>query len=178
MLVVRKPTEATWKPVLGAEVLFAPVDRAMLRKARREAMDALGQEGEEVDLEELGDAFSMALITAGAKDWRGVCEMADDADAGAGEPLPFSAENLAAALSDPITFEAFDQAYVRPFILLERERAAPGNGSAASPAGTGQAATPESDIATSHAVESDDAASARTASTKRKRTPKKRSGRS
>ena len=176
MLVVRKPAGPAWTPVLGAEVLFAPIARPMFRKARRQALEALGADGD-VDLEELGDAFSLALITAGAQDWRGVCVMADGEDSGAGEELPFSAENLAAALSDPLTFEAFDTAYVRPFILLERERAAPGNGSAASPNGTGEAATEARITAGSRAVRRSSAAkSARTGSTKRRPTKKRPSG--
>lgn len=176
MLVVRKPAGPTWTAVLGAEVLFAPISRPMFRKARRDAIEALGA-GTDLDLEELGDAFSLALIFAGVLDWRGVCAMADGEDSGPGEELPFSAENLAAAMSDALTFEAFDSAYVRPFIMQERERKAPGNGSAASPSGIGEAATGGKTTAGNRAARRSSAAKrARTGSTKPKATRKRSSG--
>lgn len=156
MLVARKEPEGpAWKSVMGAQILFAPIDRAMLRRARRAALKALGREGDGPQddsedraleqMEELGDALSFALIMEGVRDWRDVAsQLLDDqgepALDGAGaaqfEPLPFTAENLAATLSDPIVFEAFDAAYVMPFAARERAK----NGFAASQNGTGPAA--------------------------------------
>jgi hypothetical protein len=184
MLVVRKPKGDAWTPVMGAEVLFAPIDRPMLMRARRAARAVSAAEADDdgtsaIDmLEEMGDAMSRALIVEGVRDWRGVCLMADDADSGVGEDLPFSAESLAMALADPVTFEAFDAAYVVPFVTAERERAEPGNAFAASQNGTGAAATPDSDIASKPArpTRGVGATSARTSPTNRKPRRKKASG--
>lgn len=186
MLLVRKPQGPAWTPVMGAEVLFAPIDRSMLMRARRAARNVSAAETEDdgtsaLDmLEEMGDAMSRALITEGAQDWRGVCLMADEGDDGAGEPLPFSADNLAMALADPVTFEAFDAAYVVPFVTAEREREEPGNAFAASPSGIGAAAMPDSDTASKPAPRKRGAAatSARTSSKNRRPRPKKASGES
>ncbi len=155
MLVARRPTGPEWKTVMGAQVLFAPIDRQALRKARRAALKSLGRdehEGAETasaeeQLEELGDALSYALLMNGVLDWKDVCEMADGDDAGAGKPLTCTDENKAMVLSDPITFDAFDAVFVMPFAARERAK----NGSAASPNGTGAAATEESGTAPSPA---------------------------
>jgi hypothetical protein len=184
MLLVRKQQGPVWTPVMGAEVLFAPIDRSMLMRARRAARTVSASEPDDdgtsaIDmLEEMGDAMSRALITEGAQDWRGVCLMADESDDGAGESLAFSAENLAMALADPVTFEAFDDAYVVPFMTAEREREEPGNAFAASPNGTGAAAMPDSDTASKPAPRKrgGGVTNARTSSTSRKRNPKKASG--
>jgi hypothetical protein len=188
MLVVSKKADGpAWVPVMGAQVLFDPIDRKMMRAARRAAVKAMrGDDAAEADdagdapaseqLEELGDALSVALILAGARDWKDVCRMADGDDAGPGEALPFSRENLEHAISDPLIFDAFDQAYVMPFVLRERTK----NVSAASQVGTGEAAMPENDTASSPAkgAKRAGASSARTGS--KSRTPRKRkvSGRS
>lgn len=195
MLVVStKPAEPTWRPVMGAEVLFAPIDRPMLRRARRAALASLGrEEGEAADeasaaeqLEEIGDALSYQLIVAGAQDWRGVVQIVvnDEGDPIPGEdgkpqvsPLPFTRAALDAGLSDPISFEAFDAVYVREFSNRERERAAPGKDSPLSPDGTGPKVKEERDTAPSPVMASAaDATSAPTGSTKRKPRPKKPSG--
>jgi hypothetical protein len=182
MLVVSKKADGpAWVPVMGAQVLFDPIDRKMMRTARRAAIKATrGEEVEEGEdaadapaseqLEELGDALSVALILAGARDWKDVYLMAGPEDEGAGEPLPFSRENLEHALSDPITFDAFDAAYVMPFVTRERTK----NVSAASQNGTGEAAMPVNDTASSPAegAKAGGASSARTGSTSR--TPRKR----
>lgn len=184
MLVVRKPKGEAWTPVMGAEVLFAPIDRPMLMRARRAARAVSAADTDDdgtsaIDmLEEMGDAMSRALITEGAQDWRGVCLMADEGDDGAGEPLQFSAENLAMALADPVTFEAFDAAYVVPFVTAEREREEPGNAFAASPNGTGAAATQDSDTVSKPAPRKRGGAAtnALTSSKNRRPRPKKASG--
>ncbi len=188
MLVVAPKPVATddpaWTPVLGAEVRFRPIDRAMMRRARRAAIKAIG-EGEaeseaspEDQMEELGDALSYALLQEGVAEWRGVVIEVAEGDSVTVAPLDLTPDNLTLVLTDPITFEAFDAAYVIPFVLRERERAAPGNGSAASPNGTGEAATRDSDIATSPAAPAPAGAArnAPTSSRKPKRTRKKASG--
>lgn len=187
MLVAHKQqAEPAWTPVMGASVLFAPITRPMLRRARRAALETLGLEGSEggeaasvaEQMEELGDALSYALIMAGALDWRDVCLMADDDDTGAGVAIECTAENKAMLLADALTFEAFDAAYVVPYVQRERERAAPGKGSSPSQDGistqaTGEPITVASPVPLATAT---DAANAPTSSTKPKRKPKKLSG--
>ena len=185
---------AAWTPVMGAEVLFEPITRTTLIRARRAARAA--SQAEPVDgtepvsaidlIEEMGDAMTRALIIEGVKDWRHVFVAALD-DAGEpllneGEPvydlLPFSAENLALLLSDPLAVDAFEEAYVMPFVTRERQRAEPGNGFAASPNGIGEAATQDNVFATSPAKpkRGGGARRARTSSTSRRAKPKKTSG--
>lgn len=192
MLVVSKRAEGpAWLSVMGAQVLFAPIDRKMMRAARRAAVKALrGEDAAEADeagdapaseqLEELGDALSVALILAGALDWKDVCRMADGEDTSAGEPLPFSRENLEHALSDPLIFDAFDRAYVMPFVMRERETAAPGNGSAALSSGTSPQVIEGQTTAASPAVptKAADVRSAPTLKRKPKRTQRKACGKS
>lgn len=186
MIVATPAVGPEWTRVLGGEVLFAPIDRAMMRRARRAALAALDREDEAGaderspgdQLDELGDALSYQLIIAGAQDWRDV-EQALPGENGETvfEPVAFSRELLLLALSDPITFDAFDAAYVVPYATRERERAAPGKGSPLSQDGTGTKAQAEQTIATSPAPASAaDVTSAPTGSTKRKLTPKKTSG--
>ncbi|MBB4154178.1 hypothetical protein GGQ80_002088 [Sphingomonas jinjuensis] len=190
MLVARAaPAGPEWKPVLGASVLFAPIDRGMMRRARKAALLALGRQAEdagdgadlasvEEQIEDLGDALSHALLMEGVKDWRDVCQMADADDEGPGAPLDCTDETKAMLFADPITFDAFDQAYVIPFVTRERERAAPGKDSPPSPNGTGPAETGAATTAASPArqARAADAPSAPTPSTRRKPTKKKRSG--
>lgn len=187
MLVVAKAQEATWTDVMGAKVLFDPITRSMLRRARKAALLSLdrdddgGADAPVADqLEDLGDALSLALLMEGTRDWKDVFQMADPDDDGQGEPLPCTLETKALAFSDALTFEAFDSAYVVPYVTRERKRAAPGNVSATSPNGTGEVATPEPIIAGSPApgLPGVDASTASTSPTPRKRTRKKTSGRS
>ncbi len=186
MLVACAPQpEADWTPVMGAEVQFRPIDRGMLRRARRAAVAAVGggaatESDADVDeqLAELGDALSYALISEGIVDWRGVAvEVAEDGNTSTA-PLDCTPDAIRLVLSDPLTFEAFDQAYVVPFVTRERERAAPGNGSAASPSGTGEAAMPASAIASSRAQrrKATGAKNAPTSPRKRGQRPKRASG--
>ncbi|MBB4837296.1 hypothetical protein HNP52_000347 [Sphingomonas kyeonggiensis] len=160
MLVApRKAAGPEWLKIMGAEILFAPIDRGMFRRARRAALEKLGRsevpatdESAAEQLEDLGDALSESLILEGARDWRDVGQqrfkdtgepLLDDIGNPQFEPLPFSLENLRAVLSDPIVFQAFDAAYVVPFAARERAK----NGFAASPVGTGVAGTPGKDTA-------------------------------
>lgn len=192
MLVVRKPQGDSWTPVLGARVLFAEIDRPMLMRARRAAREVSAAEDPDdgrsaIDmLEEMGDAMSRALIIEGARDWADVAvQLLGDAGVPLlvdGQPvfeaLAFNAENLAIVLADPVTFEAFDAAYVQPFVQREREREEPGNGSAASQNGTGVAAMPASDIASKPArpTPAGGATNARTSSRNPRPKRKKASG--
>lgn len=182
-----RPAEAEWVAVMGAQVLFAPIDRPMLRRARRAAGEALGDLKPETDdqaaieeqFAELGDALSLALIMAGIIDWRDVCAMADDDDTGAGVPLPCTDESKARILADPLVFEAFDAAYVIPFVTRERERAAPGKGSPLSPNGTSVKEKEATGTAPSPAKARAAAApNARTSRTRRTPKPKRPSGKS
>lgn len=155
MLLARRPAGPEWKPVMGAQVQFAPIDRAGLRRARRAALAVLGRdehEGSEAasaeeQIAELGDALSHALLMQGIIDWKDVRLMADGDDEGPGEVLECTDENKALVLSDPLTFEAFDAAYVIPFVVRERAK----NFSAVSPNGNGAAAIEASDTANSPA---------------------------
>lgn len=190
MLVApRQPTGPEWKPVMGGEVLFDPIDRIMMRRARRAALAKLKRdEGEESDanaaeqLEELGDALSEALILAGARDWRNVAQqvLAEDGTPvledgqPVFEPLPFTAENLALSLTDPIIFDAFDAAYVVPFASRERQ----GKGLPLSHNGTSSLEMPAQITAGSPAgmAGAADVESARTSKTRLRPTKKKASG--
>jgi len=183
MFVVHKPQAGPeWRPVIGGEILFAPIDRALVRRARRAAMKALGRDehGPEpvgsaddvtIMLEDLGDALSHAMILEGARDWRGAVQATDD---GQFEPIPFSRDALADLLADPVYFDALDAAYVLPYAMREREK----NGFAASPNGTGEAATLESDTAITAATQKPPAGvkPARTASTRSRAKKRKASG--
>lgn len=183
MFVVHKPQAGPeWRPVIGGEILFAPIDRALVRRARRAAMKALGRDehGPEpvgsaddvtIMLEDLGDALSHAMILEGACDWRGAVQAIGD---GQFEPIPFSRDALADLLADPVYFDALDAAYVLPYAMREREK----NGFAASPNGTGEAATPESGTATTAATPKPpaDAKPAHTASTRSRAKKRKASG--
>lgn len=183
MLVVQPPAApgtASWTTVMGARVRFLPIDRTMLRRARRAALEALGRDETASELpaheqlEELGDALSHALLIAGIAEWEGVFSVQAD---GTSTALDCTPEHKAHVLSDPLIFEAFDAAYVVPFATRERDRAEPGNGCAASPNGTGEAATPAKTIAASAAGRrSGGARRARTGATPPKPTRKRTSG--
>ncbi|KQM65787.1 hypothetical protein ASE75_06030 [Sphingomonas sp. Leaf17] len=196
MLVAqREQAEPAWTPVMGARVLFAPITRTMLRRARRAALEALGVEGADGgeqaspadQMEELGDALSRALIVAGALDWQDVALAAvdqhgatilDDEGDAVYDTLDFTPENLLTVLSDALVFEAFDAAYVIPYVMRERERAAPGKESSPSPNGISTKAMEDPTIAGSPAAPATatDASNARTGCTKPKAIKKKTSG--
>ncbi|WP_294312741.1 hypothetical protein [uncultured Sphingomonas sp.] len=185
LIAPAKPAEPEWKSVMGAQVLFAPIDRPMLRRARRAAAVAIDAGGEAVgddaavdeQFADLGDALSLALLMAGVIDWRDVFTMSDDEDTGEGVPLPCTDEAKARLFADPLVFEQFDAAYVVPFATRERERAAPGKGSPLSPNGTSAREKEATGIAPSPAkVRAAAATSAPTSSRKRNRKLKKPSG--
>lgn len=154
MLIAPTPPTEEWKPVMGAEVLFAPIDRRMMRRARRAALAALGRPeggGENSDdgrtaseqIEELGDELSHAILMEAIRDWRGVVVERQEGGETATAELPCTAENKALVLSDPVYFDAFDQAHFVPFVLKERAKNAP----AGSPPGISTKATPAKVIA-------------------------------
>ncbi len=184
LIVSTKPAEPEWTSVSGAQVLFAPIDRNMLLRAKRAVREVASAEPADsqrnsLDLiEDMGDALSRVLILEGARDWRDVIiEREGDDGVVISEPLAFSRETLEQALADPITFDAFDAAYVQPFLARERQREAPGKGSPRSPDGTGTKVREEQTIATSPApATAADATSAPTASTKPRRQRKRTSG--
>ncbi len=194
LIAQRAQPDPFWRPVMGATVMFDPITRPMLRRARRAALEVLDRvetgAGENASIEEqmadLGDALSHALIVAGARDWkdvgRAVVDEHDEPVVVDGEPqfaaLPFTVENLVTVLADPLAFEAFDAAYVIPFVQAERERAAPGKESSPSRDGISTKAMQGTTIVASPAAPATatDASSARTSPTKRKRKPRKPSG--
>lgn len=165
MLIAPKvPTGPEWKPIMGAQFLFDPIDRPLIRRARRAALKAMGEDehGPEPEddlesLETLGDAISHAIIMGGVRDWKDVGQqrfddegapVLDEDDKPIFDVLPFSAENLALILTDAPTFDAIDAVYVMPYAQRQRVK----NASAASPSGIGGAATPDSDTASSAAT--------------------------
>lgn len=197
LIAPRKPVGPEWRTIMGAQFLFAPIDRLMMRRARRAAIqklraagrdaptDADSDEDPAAQLEELGDALSEALIVEGLRDWRDVSVQRVDDDGNPVltddkqpifDPLPFTPDNLAIVLSDVVTFDAIDGDYVMPFAARERAK----NGFAASPIGTGEAVTPAANTASSHVTAKPQAAAkpARTGSKKPRPPKRKKSGRS
>lgn len=163
MLTIVK-REPQWLEVLGARWLFDPISWPMVRRARKAARVARGDDAvDDADAEEvvasMSDAVSLALLGEGLRDWDGV----GDVD---GEPLACTREARAVALADPTIFEALDLAYVQPFVV----RLIEGNGSAPSQPGTGGAPTPDKPIAGTAPATASRATRARTRSTRRKPT--------
>lgn len=143
----------------GVCVKFAPASKPMRMAAARAAarsLERLGIDpgeltGRELTEDEImavfaaGDEAARALIRLGAladpnPEWKGVLDLD-------GKPLELNADTLEWAMLDDAFFEAADRLYVRPAAAKDREK----NGSAASPNGTGEAATPGKDIAKSRA---------------------------
>lgn len=147
--IVRKAQlEPDWHAVMGGRIKFAPINRALVRRARRVALKALDRDehGPEpqgdaadiaVQIEDLGDALGHAIIMEGALDWDGALEEVD----GEYRAIEFSREALADMLADPVYYDAADAAYVMPYVMREREK----NVSAVSPSGIGEAVTQGSD---------------------------------
>lgn len=153
----------------GVRVQFAQPTRSIKRRAKAEAVQLLGEveEGGTRDLIELtdaGDAFSEALLRKTIIAWEGIGDPT-------GAPLPVGPEAIELFLGDERLFDAADAALVMPEVLLDAEK----NGLSASPNGTGEAATPASDIATSPAPAKTAAPNAPTSSkprrAKRAKTP-------
>jgi hypothetical protein len=150
---------------------FAPASRSMKRRAQHEARK--GIDGATVDLldvcdlADIGDAFSRSLIRQALLAWEGI----GDVD---GKPIEVTPEAVELFLADERLFEAADALYVMPIVLRDREK----NGYAASPNGTGKAATPAKDTARSRVgrTRAKGAESARTARTSPRRPRGKKSG--
>lgn len=148
----QKPAAPTWVEILPKKdgrlpvrMEFAPISASVKKKARFLANEVLGdREGEEVltkvDLIDLGDAFSKAIIRLTLRAWEGIGD-----DKG---PWPVTPETVSAILEDDELFEAIDAKIIMP--LVEQDRAK--NGSSAFPSGTGKAATRAKTIAGSAAV--------------------------
>lgn len=162
MLILTK-NEPAWVDLLpGVRVQFAPVTRAMKRKARQAAREVLGDvlSIEDVgsdQLFEMGEAFSRALIRLGIVDWDGIGDPK-------GKAMAVSAETVEMFLENEDCFEAADALYVMPVVERDREK----NALSASPDGTGKAATRAKTTAGSAARPTKKAA-AKSAPTARKR---------
>lgn len=143
-------------------VIMAPIGMRAWREAQAVVSRGIAAAGgvltDDVSVE-VGDAMSLALISAGILGWEGV----GGAD---GEPIEPSAETIPLFLADPRDFDEIDRQYVVPFMNREREK----NGSSPSSNGTSGAAMGVPDIASSPAVPTAPVAApnARTRSTSRK----------
>ena len=140
------------KPALRG--LFAPIDRAAAKAAQRALRAALAEDPTAV--EAASEAMSEELIRLGLRDWDGLGD-AKSKD----KPIPFTPENLARFLADPILFAAADEVYAAPY----KARVAEKNGYSPSRTGTSGARTAAKRTAAAAATP---AKSARTRSTRRK----------
>lgn len=175
---------------LEAFVVVAAITPAMRRRAQRAAGRSLGDvDFDAVDVDVLYDAVedgSRELIRLGIIEWGGI----GDADGNPLELTPDRDTRFATAnapdrpagsidllLADEDAFTTIDADYVRPDAIRRAEK----NGLSASPSGTGEAATPGSDTASSAARPKRKRSAAKSARTARKSSaPKaaKRPGRS
>lgn len=138
----------------GVRAKFAPMTRAMRRRAARAARAAAGElpdPGAELtpEMEDAlyaaGEVSSAMLIRLGlieckVPEWEGVL----DQD---GAPLPLTEDTVDIVLANEEFLEAAERAYLLPIFERDAEK----NGYSASPNGTGEAGTPASDIASSSA---------------------------
>lgn len=172
-------------------IILSPITPAMRRRAQRAARRVLGDvaDFDDVDLDVMLDAGECAareLIRLGISEWGGFC---DEADAERSELAltPDQATRFATAndaerptgtiddlLADEDIFALVEVLYVRPDSIRRAEK----NGLSGSPNGTSAAATPGKDTAKCRAKRKRRGAapSARTRSTRSKRTPAKASG--
>jgi hypothetical protein len=149
------PAEGDAEAPEGVRVKFVPASKPLRMAAARAAsrtLDKLGIDPATIIDAELSedeimavfaatDEASRALIRLGAlgsdtPEWKGVLDEA-------GNPLPLTAETLEWALLNDAFFEAADRLYVQAAAAKDAEK----NGFAASPNGTGAAATRGSDTA-------------------------------
>lgn len=187
----------------GVRVDFAPIDRSMVRAARRAVRDFLAEHpdlGKEERQDAISDVFSAALIRRGICRWEGF----GDPDGNAitpgqpvfieqdGERIPYDPAILAGLkdnespaivitgldlfMQRAVLVEAADDAWVLPWALQDAEK----NVSAPSPDGISARATADMIIATSVVpapkAKGKGAKRARTAKTSRERTPANPSG--
>lgn len=135
----------------GVEIDFAPIDRSMVRAARRAVRKFIAKHPDLDDEEladETGDLFSGTLIRLGIRGWKG---LGDTKGKLLGQPTP---ERIEEVLADPVLFDQIDAAYVVPWAKAAKEK----NGSSPSPSGTSTGATRGKIIAGSAAAENRTAA--------------------
>jgi hypothetical protein len=184
MLTLRKrePQWLTLIPATGKDpavrAKFAPITRAMRRKAAQAVRGQIGGLDASIPTAQLSDEDFNRLLDAGEAGSRELirCALLDQPEPGwegigdeSGQPLPVNEETVEMALDNDRFFEAAD----RLFVLPESKRDAEGNASAVSPGGTGEAATPASDTANSPARPKR-GAGAKSAPTKRTRSKPRR----
>ncbi|OWK29210.1 hypothetical protein [Sphingomonas dokdonensis] len=185
MIIAQKPATGPFLlTIMGGAFTFAPITRPMLMRARRWASSGATSAGAASDdsafLDDVGNAVSLALLTEGLIGWEhgaAALPVGDDEDVGDAEIvevdglryriLPFSPENKALLLSDAVIFDAFDTAYVLPFVMRERAKNVP----AGSSDGISSRVTPAKDTAAPRAAAKSGAKRARTGNT-RSRTKK------
>lgn len=154
------PAEPQWfdfdLPQGRVRVQLRPITRSAVRQAREVAGRAL-QASENPDLAAIGEDVSAQLLRAGIVAWDGIGDAA-------GNPVAVTAENIEMLLQHPDAFAALDRAYCQPWYERDREK----NASSGSPSGTGTAAMPGNDTASSPAAQTGKAAAkpARTAKTR------------
>lgn len=179
MIIAQKPaTGPVTHTIMGGDFFFAPITRPMIMRARRAASTASDASAtESAFLDDVGNAVSHALIMEGLLGWaHGAAALpVEDDDVAENDEivevdgaryrlLPFSDENKALLLADSIIFDAFDVAYVLPFVTRERAKNAP----AGSSDGISSRVTPAPITAASPAQGRRGAKRARTASTRSK----------
>lgn len=168
--VVGQGAKGFTKLPCGVEIDFAPIDRPMVRAARRAVRKFIAKHPD-LDAEELadesGDIFSGTLIRLGIRGWKGLGDTK-------GKPLgPPTPERIEDVLADPVLFDQIDAAYVVPWAKAAKEK----NGLSPSPNGTSTGATQEKTIAGSAAAaKTGGAKSAPTSKKSRKPTQGKSSG--
>ena len=124
----------------GASITLAPSHPRIVAAARAAVSRAM-EDRPDISGFELSVHFSFGVLQAAITGWEGFA----DAD---GEPLECTPDTILLALDDDTVFDILDREYVFPLNLRELEK----KGLAASPAGTSEQATAESDIANTPAT--------------------------
>lgn len=179
MIIAQKPAEGPFTlNIMGGDFTFTPITRPMVMRARRAASEAATAADTSDDgafLDDVGDSVSRALLMEGLIGWEhgsaavpaGDDEQGEDiaeADGVRYRILPYSPENKALLLSDAMIFDAFDTAYVLPFVTRERAK----NVQAGSSNGTSPKVTPAKTTAGRRAAGKSVAKPARTANSRSK----------
>lgn len=172
MIRLEEPPHGWLTLLPGIRARFDPIDRRMVRRARRAVQGFLvsNPDLDEADRQEgISDIFSQTLIRAGLRDWEGFGDPEGNAIAPdtpvliehKGERLPYSLDLLAELdshaspatvitgldlfMARALLVEAADDAYVLPWALQDAEK----NASAPLSAGTSARAMQATTIATS-----------------------------
>jgi hypothetical protein len=144
--VVGQGAKGFTKLPCGVQIDFAPIDRPMVRAARRAVRKFIAahpdMDGDEL-ADETGDIFSSTLMRLGIRGWKG---LGDAKGKLMGQPTP---ERIEEVLADPVLFDQIDAAYVVPWARAAKEK----NGSSPSRNGTSTGATQGKTIAGSAAAE-------------------------